>query len=195
MWVVNHHVESLMKYNLFGVGDVQDIIYIVVCALFIQSFDLYACACILCFPSFSTPLLTIWGSKILSFQLLSELGCCLRYFEKENAWSLVGKTNDWSGYVFGGIVEVIGVCWNLWIKKNSRYTKDKDFVDGVLKGDWKLVNNGGRTKASDRVFDIEGWKLEKASKCSSNVDELPSMEGWLIVDENPSMKNGKMIDE
>lgn len=40
--------------------------------------------------------------------------------------------------------------------KNSRYTKDKDFVDGVIKGDGKLVNNGGRTKASDRVFVIDG---------------------------------------
>ena len=40
-------------------------------------------------------------------------------------------------------------------KKNNRYLRDEEFVNGVLKREGELINNGGRANAYDRVFVIE----------------------------------------
>ena len=91
-----------------------------------------------------------------------------------------------------GLLKPLGCVETFKERKTMSVQEMMSFFNEVLNRDGKLINNGGKAKASNKVFVIEVEKLEGATKSNINDEEIPSMEVGMIVDEIPSMGDSKI---
>lgn len=72
-------------------------------------------------------------------------------------------------------------------EKNSRYSRDGEIVNGVLKKEGELIKIVVEQRLVIESLLLRVEKLEETTRCSSIVEKVPSIGVGTKVDDTPSM--------